>query len=129
VLFSYLGVTAAVLANHALLGIDEIGMMPLEEQNQFLGLMEHGFFDFNKMGIRQRLNSEAGFIVSSNTISGNWKEPDSVSVDEIPLKGQLADRLDLVFISESLKVNLKATPLRTTCMYYHRNISTWIMCF
>ena len=89
---------AAILANHALLGIDEIGMMSYEDQEQFLSLMETGYFDFNKMGIRQRLVSEAGFIINSNTISGRWHQPDRVSVDEIPLKGQLVDRLDLIFI-------------------------------
>jgi DNA replicative helicase MCM subunit Mcm2 (Cdc46/Mcm family) len=50
------------------------------------------------MGIRQRLVSEAGFIINSNPIRGRWEHDDIVSVDEVPLKGQLIDRLDLVFI-------------------------------
>jgi DNA replicative helicase MCM subunit Mcm2 (Cdc46/Mcm family) len=89
---------AAVLANHALLGIDEIGTMSFEDQEQFLSLMDKGYFDFNKMGIRQRLESETGFIVTSNPMTSDLKNKDRLSLDEIPLKGQLIDRLDLVFV-------------------------------
>ena len=89
---------AAVLANHALLGIDEIGTMSFEDQEQFLSLMDKGYFDFNKMGIRQRLESETGFIITSNPITSEFRNTDKLSLDEIPLKGQLTDRLDLVFV-------------------------------
>jgi DNA replicative helicase MCM subunit Mcm2 (Cdc46/Mcm family) len=89
---------AAVLANHALLGIDEIGTMSFEDQEQFLSLMDKGYFDFNKMGIRQRLESETGFIVTSNPMTSDFRNSDKLSLDEIPLKGQLIDRLDLVFV-------------------------------
>ncbi len=89
---------AAVLANHALLAIDEIGTMSFEDQEQFLSLMDKGYFDFNKMGIRQRLESETGFIVTSNPMTSDFRNVDRLSLDEIPLKGQLIDRLDLVFV-------------------------------
>jgi len=89
---------AAVLANHALLGIDEIGTMSFEDQEQFLSLMDKGYFDFNKMGIRQRLESETGFIATSNPTTSDFRNSDKLSLDEIPLKGQLIDRLDLVFV-------------------------------
>jgi DNA replicative helicase MCM subunit Mcm2 (Cdc46/Mcm family) len=89
---------AAILANHALLGIDEIGTMSFEDQEQFLSLMDKGYFDFNKMGIRQRLESETGFIVTSNPMTSDFRNRDRLSLDEIPLKGQLIDRLDLVFV-------------------------------
>jgi DNA replicative helicase MCM subunit Mcm2 (Cdc46/Mcm family) len=81
-----------------LLGIDEIGTMPFEDQEQFLSLMDKGYFDFNKMGIRQRLESETGFIVTSNPMTSDFRNADKLSLDEIPLKGQLIDRLDLVFV-------------------------------
>lgn len=89
---------AAVLANHALLGIDEIGTMSYDDQEQFLSLMDKGYFDFNKMGIRQRLESETGFIVTSNPMTSDFQNSDTLSLHEIPLKGQLIDRLDLVFV-------------------------------
>ena len=60
-------------------------------------LMETGFFDFNKMGIHQRLELQARFVINSNTISGKWKDMNSISVDEISLKGQLIDGLGIYF--------------------------------
>ena len=89
---------AAVLANHALLGIDEIGTISFEDQEQSLSIMELGYFDFNKMRIRQCLKSETGFIVTSNPMTSDFQNSDKLSLNEIPLKGQLIDRLDLVFV-------------------------------
>lgn len=50
------------------------------------------------MGIRQRLESETGFIVTSNPMTSDFRNSDKLSLNEIPLKGQLIDRLDLVFV-------------------------------
>jgi DNA replicative helicase MCM subunit Mcm2 (Cdc46/Mcm family) len=86
-----------VSRNFVMLGIDEIGTMSFEDQEQFLSLMDKGYFDF-KMGICQRLESETGFIVTSNPMTSDFRNSDRLSIDEIPLKGQLIDRLDLVFV-------------------------------
>jgi DNA replicative helicase MCM subunit Mcm2 (Cdc46/Mcm family) len=71
--------------------------LSFEDQEQFLSLMDKGYFDF-KMGIRQRLESETGFIVTSNPMTSDFRNSDRLSIDEIPLKGQLIDRFDLVFV-------------------------------
>jgi DNA replicative helicase MCM subunit Mcm2 (Cdc46/Mcm family) len=88
---------AATLANNAICIIDEIGIMKYDDQDQFLSLMEEGHFDFNKFGIRQRIEAKTSFIVTANPMTTNWKNPDKISKDEIPLKGVLIDRLDLFF--------------------------------
>ena len=89
---------AATLANNAICIIDEFGTMDYESQNQFLSLMEKGYFDFNKLGIRQRIVAKPSFIVTANPMTTNWKDPAKISKDEIPLKGVILDRLDMFFV-------------------------------
>jgi DNA replicative helicase MCM subunit Mcm2 (Cdc46/Mcm family) len=72
--------------------------MDPESQNQFLSLMEKGYFDFNKLGIRQRIVAKPSFIVTANLMTTDWKNPDKISKDEIPLKGVILDRLDMFFV-------------------------------
>lgn len=72
--------------------------MNYEDQNQFLSLMENGCFDFNKLGIRQRIEAKPSFIVTANPMIGDWQNSQKVFQDEIPLKAQLLDRLDFSFI-------------------------------
>jgi hypothetical protein len=60
--------------------------------------MEKGYFDFNKLGIRQRIEARASFIVSSNPININWEYADRISKGEIPFKLTLIDRLDMMFV-------------------------------
>jgi DNA replicative helicase MCM subunit Mcm2 (Cdc46/Mcm family) len=89
---------AATLANNAFCFIDELGTMHREDQDQFLSLMEKGYFDFNKLGIRQRIEARTSFIVSSNPININWEYADRISKGEIPFKLTLIDRLDMMFV-------------------------------
>jgi hypothetical protein len=89
---------AATLANNAFCFIDELGTMHREDQDQFLSLMEKGYFDFNKLGIRQRIEARTSFIVSSNPININWEYSDRISKGEIPFKLTLIDRLDMMFV-------------------------------
>ena len=60
--------------------------------------MENGYFNFNKLGIRQRIEAKTSFIVTANPMTGDWQDSQKVSQDEIPLKAQLLDRLDFSFI-------------------------------
>lgn len=89
---------AATLANNAICFIDEIGIMNYEDQNQFLSLMEKGYFDFNKLGIRQRIEAKPSFVVTANPMTGDWQNQEKITQDELPLKGQLLDRLDFFFV-------------------------------
>jgi DNA replicative helicase MCM subunit Mcm2 (Cdc46/Mcm family) len=95
---AFLRAGAATLANNAICFIDEIGTMHYEDQEQFLSLMEKGYFNFNKLGIRQRIDAKTSFVVTANPMTGDWQSPDKISKDEMPLKGQLTDRLDFFFV-------------------------------
>jgi hypothetical protein len=50
-----------VSRNFVMLGIDGIGTMSFEDQEQFLSLMDKGYFDF-KMGIRHALNQRQDLL-------------------------------------------------------------------
>ncbi|MGC1134463.1 MAG: AAA family ATPase [Nitrososphaeraceae archaeon] len=94
---AFLRAGAATLANNAICFIDEFGIMHYEDQNQFLSLMEKGYLNFNKMGIRQRIDAKTSFILTSNQMGGNWRNPDKVSKGEVPIMAQIIDRIDLFF--------------------------------
>jgi DNA replicative helicase MCM subunit Mcm2 (Cdc46/Mcm family) len=94
---AFLRAGAATLANNAICFIDEFGIMHYEDQNQFLGLMEKGYFNFNKMGIRQRIDAKTSFILTSNQMGGNWQNSDRISKGEVPIMAQIIDRIDLFF--------------------------------
>ena len=90
---------AAVLANNASLFIDEIGSMRLwEDQDQFLDLMNKGYCDFNKLGIRKRIFAKPNFIVGANPTTFNWQHLDRIDKSELPVKMTLIDRLDHIHI-------------------------------
>ena len=94
---AFLRAGAATLANNAICFIDEYGLMPYEDQNQILGLMEKGYLNFNKLGIRQRIDARTSFILTSNQIGGKWQNPDKISKNEVPIMAQVIDRIDLFF--------------------------------
>ncbi|HEY7569882.1 MAG TPA: AAA family ATPase [Nitrososphaeraceae archaeon] len=96
---------AATLANDAICFIDEFGTMNYEDQNQFLSLMEKGYLNFNKLGIRQRIDAKTSFIVTSNPIGGVWQNPGKISKGDIPLKAQIIDRIDLFFVFREPKTD------------------------
>jgi DNA replicative helicase MCM subunit Mcm2 (Cdc46/Mcm family) len=90
---------AAVMANNASLFIDEIGSMrSWDDQDQFLDLMNKGYCDFNKLGIRKRIFAKTNFIVGANPTTFNWQYPDRIDKSELPIKLTLIDRLDFIHI-------------------------------
>jgi DNA replicative helicase MCM subunit Mcm2 (Cdc46/Mcm family) len=91
---------AIALANGRICGVDEVGTFLFEEQEQLLQVMDKGYFDFRKMGINQRVYAKTPLLLTANPMGkgGKWASPDGISLDEIPLKGQLIDRSDLIHI-------------------------------
>lgn len=90
---------AAVLANDASLFVDEIGSMrSWDDQDQFLDLMNKGYCDFNKLGIRKRIYAKTNFILGANPTTINWQYPNRIDKSELPVKLTLIDRLDFIHI-------------------------------
>jgi DNA replicative helicase MCM subunit Mcm2 (Cdc46/Mcm family) len=89
---------AATLANDSICGMDEFQLFDFEDQEQFLGLMQNGYFDFNKMGIKQRIQAHTSFITTANPSGGKWKDSRSISLGEVLIKEQLWDRQDFFVI-------------------------------
>ena len=90
---------AAVLANNASFFIDEIGSMRGGRiRTSSLILMNKGYCDFNKLGIRKRIFAKTNFIVGANPTTFNWQYPDRIDKSELPVKMTLIDRLDFIHI-------------------------------
>ena len=69
-----------------------------DDQDQFLDLMNKGYCDFNKLGIRKRIYAKTNFIVGANPTTINWQYPDRIDKSELPVKLTLIDRLDFIHI-------------------------------
>ena len=102
---AFLRAGSAALANNAICFIDEFGIMHYEDQNQFLSLMEKGYLNFNKLGIRQRIDAKTSFILTSNQMGGSWQNPNKISKGEVPIMAQIIDRIDLFFVFREPKTH------------------------
>lgn len=71
--------------------------MHFEDQDQLLALMEMGHYDFNKMGIKQRISAKTSFIFTANPIEGNWRDPTDMDLSEILLMKEVKDRIDHIW--------------------------------
>jgi DNA replicative helicase MCM subunit Mcm2 (Cdc46/Mcm family) len=82
------------LANGSVCGIDEFQLFELDDQSQFLAIMQSGVIYYNKMGIHQIIRAHTGIICTANPEAGNWKDAAKISLGEVAIKEQLWDRQD-----------------------------------
>jgi DNA replicative helicase MCM subunit Mcm2 (Cdc46/Mcm family) len=59
--------------------------------------MQEQKFKFSKHGITTLVSSPTSIIWSSNPISGKWKNPEMIDLDEFPAIKPLIDRFDLIY--------------------------------
>jgi DNA replicative helicase MCM subunit Mcm2 (Cdc46/Mcm family) len=73
--------------------------------------MQNGYFDFNKMGIKQRIQAHTSFITTANPSGGKWKDSRSISLGEVLIKEQLWDRQDFfaIFRDDGTDEHLEAS--------------------
>ena len=87
------------LAKNAICAINEFGRTDFEDQSHFLDVMEEGEFTINKYGINASIRSPTTIIASANPINNsNWKDNETIDLNEIPALKPILDRIDLIFV-------------------------------
>lgn len=88
----------------AVIAINEMGEVSLEEQKHFQDSEEEGQFSINKQGIRATIRADAVHIWTSNPKQGaSFSNDKKISLDEIPIRKQLLDRADLLIIVRPIR--------------------------
>lgn len=86
--------------------INEIGSYSPEDQKMILDLKEEGETSTVKYGIKMRIYAPITILSITNLQGGDWHR-DIVSRDQIPLRKEILDRDDLIFIFEREKNKAK----------------------
>src|SRR5215212_427245 len=86
------------LAKNAVCVINEFDKMYPEEQDNLLDVMEEGEFTVNKFAKLRTIKSPTTLIATANPKNNKWKDPDSISLDEIPFEAIILSRFDIVLI-------------------------------
>jgi DNA replicative helicase MCM subunit Mcm2 (Cdc46/Mcm family) len=82
--------------------LNEIASLSMEDQRHLFDVMEEGKLTLDKYGFHKEIDSPTTMLGTTNPESGEWYM-DIIDKDQIPLRKELVDRYDLIFIFESLK--------------------------
>jgi DNA replicative helicase MCM subunit Mcm2 (Cdc46/Mcm family)/DNA polymerase elongation subunit (family B) len=106
-------------AKGAICALNEGGGMYFKDQIYLLDCMEEQFFSYAKYGLKGRILSPTVIIWSSNPLSGKFKDPDKIDMDEFPALKALIDRFGLIFVLRD-KIDLKQDE-----EYAHVKLKNW----
>ena len=84
-------------AKGGICALNELGRMNFDDQKHLLDVMQEQFFTVNKHGISCKIRSPTAIVASANPISGEWKNRETIDLDEFPALKPLIDRFDLIF--------------------------------
>ncbi len=91
-------------AKEAVIGINELGEMSLDDQKYLQDAMEEGEFTINKFGIQALVRADAAVVWTSNPKQGaEWSDESRISIDEILIRKQIIDRTDLLIIAKPIR--------------------------
>jgi DNA replicative helicase MCM subunit Mcm2 (Cdc46/Mcm family) len=74
----------------------------MDDQRQLFDVMEEGKLTLDKHGFHKEIDSPTTVLGTTNPDSGEWYA-DVIDKGQIPLRKELVDRYDLIFVFESLK--------------------------
>ena len=89
-------------AKHSVCILKEIASLSMEEQRHLFDVMEEGRLTVDKYGFHREIDSPTTVLGTTNPQGGEWYLG-SIEKRQIPLRKELVDRYDLVFVFDSLK--------------------------
>jgi DNA replicative helicase MCM subunit Mcm2 (Cdc46/Mcm family) len=89
---------AVPMSKNAICSINELGSKAYEDQQYLADVMEEGRFTIDKYGIYQEIDSPTTIIATSNPNGGYWSDKLNPHVDEIPIRSNILDRIDQIYI-------------------------------
>jgi DNA replicative helicase MCM subunit Mcm2 (Cdc46/Mcm family) len=82
--------------------LNEIASLTMEDQRHLFDVMEEGKLTLDKYGFHKEIDSPTTILGTTNPESGEWYM-DIIDKGQIPLRKELVDRYDLIFIFQLLK--------------------------
>jgi DNA replicative helicase MCM subunit Mcm2 (Cdc46/Mcm family) len=96
---------AVPMSKNAICVINEIGSMPYEDQQHLADVLEEGRFTIDKHGIYQEIDSPTTIIATANPHGGCWDKTIGPDIDQIPIKSNILDRFDQVYIFKGFQTD------------------------
>ena len=82
--------------------LNEIASLSMEDQRHLFDVMEEGKLTLDKYGFHKEIDSPTTVLATTNPEHGEWYM-DIIDKGQIPLRKELVDRYDLIFVFESLR--------------------------
>jgi DNA replicative helicase MCM subunit Mcm2 (Cdc46/Mcm family) len=86
-----------VQAKGSMVILNEVGALSEEDQRQLFSVMEEGFIPKDKYGQHKEIEAKTTVLGTTNPRQSGWYN-DVISKDQIPLRRELIDRYDLIFV-------------------------------
>ena len=94
---------AVPMSKNAICSINELGSKAYEDQQYLADVMEEGKFTIDKHGIYQEIDSPTTIIATANPHGGYWDDSLNPGIDEIPIKNNILDRFDQIYIFKNFQ--------------------------
>lgn len=94
---------AVPMSKNAICVINEAGSMPYEDQQHLADTLEEGRFTIDKHGIYQEIDSPTTIILTTNPHGDRWNRSVGPSLDQVPIKSNILDRIDQFYIFEEFQ--------------------------
>ena len=91
--------------------LNEIASLSMEDQRHLFDVMEEGKLTLDKYGFHKEIDSPTTVLATTNPEHGEWYM-DIIDKGQIPLRKELVDRYDLVFVFEPLKDRVQKVSIR-----------------
>jgi replicative DNA helicase Mcm len=89
-------------AKNSLCVLNEIASLSMEDQRHLFDVMEEGKLTIDKYAFHKEIDSPTTVLATTNPDHGEWYL-DIIDKGQIPLRKELVDRFDLVFVFEPLR--------------------------
>lgn len=89
-------------AKSSLCILNEIGSLSMEDQRHLFDVMEEGRLTLDKYGFHKEIDSPTTVLATTNPEHGEWYM-DFIDKGQIPLRKELIDRYDFIFVFEPLR--------------------------
>ena len=89
-------------ARNSMCILNEISSLSMEDQRHLFDVMEEGRLTLDKYGFHKEIDSPTTVLATTNPEHGEWYM-DFIDKGQIPLRKELIDRYDLIFVFEPLR--------------------------
>jgi DNA replicative helicase MCM subunit Mcm2 (Cdc46/Mcm family) len=90
-------------AKNAICFVNEFDKLPPEDADSLLEVMEEGTINMNKFAKNLEIPSPTTIMASANPCNNEWKDPDKISLEEIPFSAAILNRFDIVLTFRDIK--------------------------